>query len=340
MFQAPGLKLLEWDSSKTFKADRRQYVEALYKKIENRWLNNKNDVKKFAREMREFGGQLLDELFPQKLQQVLWGHRNDLKSIMVISEEPFIPWELVHLKQPGKPLPAETKFLGQMGLVRWLHEAGWPPDRIRIRKGHARYVIPNYPDGRYTLPEAQLESKFLKEKFGATAVQADSDAVRDLLQSPGSFDLLHFACHGHAEQDNISDAGLLMEGRIENGQYVMDFLTATTAEQSSYLKADDGNRALIVLNACQAGRSGYQLTGLGGFAQAFLKREAGAFIGTLWSVGDSPARTFTETFYAELLNKSKIADATIKAREAARQAGDATWLAYVVYGHPQASIAN
>ena len=340
MFQSPGLNVMEWELSKPFKGDRRQYVESLYRKIEKRWLSTNNDLEKFSKEMRELGGQLLDELFPEKLQQLLWDHRKDLKSIMVISEEPFIPWELVHLKPPGKTLPAETIFLGQMGLVRWLQEAGWPPTLLKIRKSHARYVIPNYPVPEYVLPEAQLESKFLKDKFGATSVEADSDAVRDLLQTPGAFDLLHFACHGHAEQDNISDAGLLMKGRVEGGQYVEDFLTATTAEQSSNLKADDGTRAIVVLNACQVGRSGYQLTGLGGFAQAFLKREAGAFVGTLWSVGDSPARTFTETFYKELLKKLTIANATIAAREAARAGGDATWLAYVVYANPQATVSK
>lgn len=339
--QLPGLKQLEYDSSKAFTGDRKGYVDNLYKQIEQRWISNANDVEAFADEMREFGGDLLDELFPQKLQQTLWNYRKDIKSIMVISDEPFIPWELVHLKEPGKPLPVnETRFLGQMGLVRWLHEAGWPPDKLQIRKGQARYVIPNYPDPGYVLPEAQLEAAFLEKKFMASAVEAKSASLRKLLRSPGAFDLLHFACHGHADQGNISNAGLLMEGRVENKQYLKDILTATTVEQNSVLKGSDDNRPLIVLNACQVGRAGYKLTGIGGFAQAFLRRDAGAFVGTLWSVGDSPARIFTETFYLELLKKSRIGDAAIQAREAARTAGDATWLAYVVYGNPQAVITR
>ncbi len=105
-----------------------------------------------------------------------------------------------------------------------------------------------------------------------------------------------------------------------------------------YWEGPDGNRAVIVLNACQAGRLGFKLTGIGGFAQAFLKRGAGAFVGTLWSVVDQPARTFVETFYSELLKEASLAEATITAREEARQAGDATWLAYAVYGHPHARV--
>jgi hypothetical protein len=55
-------------------------------------------------------------------------------------------------------------------------------------------------------------------------------------------------------------------------------------------------------------------------------------------VGDSPARNFTEEFYLQLKGGKTISEATIEAREKARSAGDATWLAYVVYGHPHAIL--
>ena len=41
---------------------------------------------------------------------------------------------------------------------------------------------------------------------------------------------------------------------------------------------------IVLLNACQIGRTGYALTGVSRFAQAFLNGGAGAFVGTLWSV--------------------------------------------------------
>jgi CHAT domain-containing protein len=59
-------------------------------------------------------------------------------------------------------------------------------------------------------------------------------------------------------------------------------------------------------------------------------------VGTLWSVGDHPARTFTETFYQHLRAGATLAESTTAAREQARLAGNATWLAYAVYGHPNA----
>lgn len=149
-----------------------------------------------------------------------------------------------------------------------------------------------------------------------------------------SIDLLHFACHGGAEDGSITHAKLMMEGRVENNRYIPTYLSATMVEQFANLQAPDGARPMIVLNACQAGRAGFKLTSLGGFAQAFHRNGAGAFVGALWSVGDYPARTFVEALYTELLNGQNLALATNTARSAAQQAGDATWLAYAVHGHP------
>jgi hypothetical protein len=335
-----GLKLREWESLVPFRGSRQQYVEDVYKDIENRWLSHCDDFDNFTSELRAYGGEMFDLLIPPKLQQVLWQHRNQIDSIQVISEEPFIPWELIHLKEAGKrALPDETRFLGQMGLMRWLHQAGWPPDTLKIRKGRARYVIPNYPHPDYELPEAAKEYKFLEQKFSATRVVAMSGEVRKLISQPGGFDLLHFAGHGSADQNNITHANLLMEGRIEGQNYIPDYFSATIASQFSSLATPE-NRPLIVLNACQAGRAGYKLTGVGGFAEAFLMGGAGAFVGTLWSVGDSPARSFTEELYTQLLIGETLAKSAIKAREKARQAGDATWLAYTVYGHPHLQLTN
>ncbi len=323
-------------TSKPIFGDRQDYVGELYKHIEERWISSRQDVVQFEEELREMGGDLLDELLPPDLQEALWEHRDKIDNIQVLSTEPFIPWELIHLKEPGKPLPAETCFLGQLGLVRWLYsEKPYPyyPDRLVVRPGRARYVIPNYPLDRDKLPEAQAEIDYLVKAFQATPVTPDSQSVRKLLATPGSFDLLHFACHGTSDYGKSSVATLELEGRIENGKYVEDVISEKTVGQQGHF-AEDGSRPMVVVNACQSGRLGFKLTGVGGFAEAFLRRGAGAFVGTLWSVSDQPARTFTEMLYTSLLDGSTLAAATVAAREKARTAGEGSWLAYVVYGHP------
>jgi len=94
----------------------------------------------------------------------------------------------------------------------------------------------------------------------------------------------------------------------------------------------------VVLNSCRAGKTGYQLTGLGGFAPAFLEREAAVFVGALWMIGDAPALTFVQAFYQALCSGKVVAEAVSAGREAAFKAGDATYLAYVVYADPFARL--
>ncbi len=47
---------------------------------------------------------------------------------------------------------------------------------------------------------------------------------------------------------------------------------------------------------------------------------------------------FVEKLYDELLAGTAISLATTRAREVARKAGDATWLAFVVYARPDAVL--
>ena len=320
--------------------DRNAYVDQLYKEIENRWVGNGEDAAAFNEDLRAFGADLWDQLFPAELQAQLWQHRDQIQSIMVLSEEPFIPWELVHMKEPGQRLGSEPLFLAQKGLVRWLHNFGWPPQILTVRGGRARYIIPEYPHPDFHLFETKEEASFLQNKFHAQAVVPQLNEVRTLLHEGGAFDLLHFAGHGVAEHSNIANAQLMLEGRVDAGKYVSAYLSATTVEQFAKLDDAGGNRPIVVINACQAGRAGYKLSGMGGFARAFLTGKAGLFLGALWSVGDRPARVFTEEFYERLLAGDSVADAAIAAREKARAAGEATWLAYIIYGHPHAVLKS
>ncbi len=67
---------------------------------------------------------------------------------------------------------------------------------------------------------------------------------------------------------------------------------------------------------------------------------AGAFIGSLWAVRSSSAKTFAEAFYhAMVKDRIPLGAASLGARQAiSSDPGDPTWLAYTVYGNPSASI--
>jgi CHAT domain-containing protein len=191
----------------------------------------------------------------------------------------------------------------------------------------------------------------LEKQLGSKAINPSHADVVQQLRTPGSFDLLHFACHGEADATQIDEAALLLQGELiqaAEGTYSYnEILSASVVAQFADLRAADGNRPLVVINACQTGRIGYTLSALGGFAPAFLgaregtgdsRGRAGAFVGALWSVGDFMASTFVKTMYDELRAGHTMSHAAREGRKAARAAGEGTWLAYAVYSHPHLRV--
>ena len=338
-YLSESLDYQERAETKPFEGDRLRYVTDLYRQIEADWGNSNADAQRFNRALRAFGGQLFDELLPESIQKVLWDNRDTIKQIQINSIDPLIPWEILHLKGPNHRLPSEERFLANMGLVRWIDGAHYPPQQVGVARGHASVISPSYPvQSGWQLSGPAEEFKFLEKTFGATMLQADVETIMSMIEQPGQFDLLHFAGHGMAEPNDISNAELVIQVRQQNGQWVPVPLTATMVEQFANLREGRGNRPLVFLNACQAGRAGYQLTKVGGFAQAFLKGGAGVFVSTLWSVVDEPARKFTEEFYTALIDGKTGAQAATCARQNTHAAGDPTWLAYVVYGRPDGRL--
>jgi len=296
------------------------------------------DFEQLQIQLRSIGARLFQKLFPTELQRVFWEHRDQITHLKFYCEEPYIPWELLHVCEPGEPPTAETKFLGQMGLVRWLH-GHKAPRNLRVRPGRARYVTPSYPGKE--LKSAQHEGDLLKELFDATPITpATRPEITKLLSQKGPFDLFHFAGHGEASETQITDARIELEPAGSDANKRLRDLTPDIISGLCHLKAEDGTQPIVVLNSCRAGKVGQYVTGLGGFAPAFLEREAGIFVGALWMIGDKPALTFVKAFYKALRDGKCVADAVVAGRETARKEGDATYLAYVVYGDPFARMAQ
>ena len=340
--------------SAPMQVDAQAYVEARYKEIEDAWLGSQRAVDIFNQRLQDIGGRMFRGLFPPKMQETLWrlAQAGELDSILVHSDEPFLPWEVVFLDDPDAPAASgHGQFFGELGLCRWLFGAA-PVCEIAVRPGRSRYVIPHYPDPQWTLANAEgAEQDMLRTVLGAKAVKPMHAEVLNLLRKKGSFDILHFACHGQADAQQIDSAALMLEGQVvqtaRGAQWNKELLLASTVEQVADLRGMDGNRPLVIVNACQTGRLGYSLTGLGGFATAFLgtregtgdsRGKAGAFVGALWSVGDDPASGFVAELYAQLLAGKTMSQAARAARKAAAQAGEGTWLAYTVYAHPHLKL--
>ncbi len=318
--------------------DRVRRIGKILDDVASIWKDSEADPRERERKLQDIGARMFDELFPEAMQAHLWKHRALVKDLIVYADEPFVPWELVHLKPPKGPRPAKPRFLAQSGMVRW-QLGSFPPREMRVRAGRARSLCPDYRDPRFTLTEPVLERLFLEDRFQATSVTATPTGVRELLRT-GQFDLLHFSGHGAADPDDILDAKLLLQGRKRGGTVVAQYLGATTVSENAALAREGEPGPLVVLNACQVGRAGDLLTTVGGFAHAFLDAGASAFVSCLWSVRQEPSRIFVEKLYEALLAGKPMSVASAQARAATRKAGDATWLSFVVYARPDAVLVR
>jgi hypothetical protein len=322
--------------------NRATYAANLFKAIDGKWREDSDKPDRFMEFLRETGAHLYEELFPQKLQEKLWQHRDQLKSILLLADEPYFPWELVHLKPAVGPLRGRTqRFLGQYGLLRWQFLPFPPKPELWKRQGRVYSVCPDYVDPALRLDEIIAEADYLSDKFDATAVRASEAKVRSLLRNR-EVDILHFSGHGIASTQDVADAQILLRGRKVGASFARESISATTVAERGQLAGKDGSGPLVVLNACQVGVSGVELSSLGGFARAFLEAGAQAFVSCLWSVKDTPSRVFVETLYERLLKGDSISEAAVRARTAARDSTDdaATWLAFVIYARPDARFVR
>jgi len=271
------------------------------------------------------GRNLYSELFPQDLQQFFWDNRNEIKSIQVISQEPWIPWEIIKPWTNSNDGPQEEGFLCEKyAFTRWL-------DDIQIQQKSTieqiNVVLPNDTN----LDGARTEFRWIKQFAREVNVNVTHDSkYKEVMKSlhEGGFDLLHFTTHGLYEKKYAN----MSEVELEKGMPLRP-------ENISGNATNFGKEhPLVILNACQTGQQGFALTGIGSWAKSFLKAKAFGFIGTLWSVSDSTALNFTKSLFTNIHNKIPLDVAVQSARLDAKERGDPSWLAYTLYAPANTSI--
>lgn len=334
--RAPELGLAHRFESPLIHGAAEDVISGLYARIEGEWRQSGGEPKRFDRRLRAVGVELGEQLLPRELRALLWEHRGSLDGLTLLSDEGHIPWELVHLKHPDRPLKrGEACFLAELGMVRTIW-GSVPAKTITIRDGHAFTVVPDYPVKSLALPSAAHERDWLAKKISTAALEPSPEALLERLEEPGSFDLLHVAAHGEVAD---RDAWLILEGDVRSvgegagarRKWFPARLSASEVAASADLRGPGGEQPLVFLNACKVARAEHLLSGFAGWVPSFMGAGAGALVAPLWSVGDGAAQRFAEGFYTALLKGSTFAVAAKLARERARKLGDPTWLAYVVY---------
>ena len=131
------------------------FVANLFHEVQQLWFDNSDKPAKYLADLQDLGSSLFEQLFPQDLQAVLWQNRDALDNLFLIADEPFIPWELVHLKPPVGPRQQEPQFLGQLGLVRWQFTPFPPQPSCRPGPARCSPSAPSTRTRRWTSPRSR-----------------------------------------------------------------------------------------------------------------------------------------------------------------------------------------
>lgn len=291
-------------------------------------------------QIRALGHNLWRDLVPPELKQLYEQHRKEWRSgsLLVYSDEPHLPWELVwpHDDAAGE-WEDRTPWCHRLRLTRWLRkderDNGNEMAPPRLGLGTMAVIAPTYSRFAST-PSAQSEHKALlelMERFGVRDVTPGEAKWADFRRflKGGGYDWVHLAAHGNFYPQGPE--GLSVLWMQQDDAFMPQHLTGP-----SIVRHFRQRRPAFFLNACQTGRQSWAFTKIGGWANRLVSLGAGLFVAPLWNVTGESALTFANAFYEEILDGKTVADAARSARSAARKSGDPTWLAYSVYGHPNA----
>ena len=271
-------------------------------------------------------------------------------AVLIVSAEPFVPWELAWVEPPLDA--ARPSYLGAQAVVgRWLRDADatagaaavprpatHPVSQLTVRNMAVMAAWYKAESGLRRLAEAELEAKALVQQYDGVALAATSQAMRQLLNATlernfetiGAPQAVHFAGHGDFDPGRPEGSALFLQDGVP--------LRSTLFRSAKY----GGERQpLLFLNACMLGIGGELLGDMAGFPGNSLRGGFGAVLGALWEVDDYVAHAIAIEFWQRALPPAPARGEPIgKILQDLRakyvpDAPVSTYLSYVYYGHPR-----
>ncbi|HEU4998836.1 MAG TPA: CHAT domain-containing protein [Lapillicoccus sp.] len=278
--------------------------------------------------------------------------RRDAATVLLLTEELSLPWELAALDPP-----LDTRWGGispvlgaHAAISRWplTQHRPRPTPRSSVTVRKAAVLAADYTGvaGWNRLDHALVEAQQVAALFTPPVVTVPPlfpDVVQVLRGVPPA-DLLHVALHGQFDAVGSQEGLVLLgaQGPVRTAQ----FLTPDQVETGRL----DG-APFVFLNACQVAADKRVLADYGGFASTLLRIGATGVVAPLWNVDDDVAATFAQDFYAATwtgAGASSVAEAVRAQRarytEAAAEAHTPgitpTLIAFQVFGHPRLRLTH
>lgn len=278
------------------------------------------------------GNDLYEQIFPAELKAEYWRLKElreagTIQTLLILSDEPWIPWEMLY---PFDDTHGADDFLaGAWHLSRWQAGQGLNP---RLNVQAVQLIAPTL-DLTFVQEEQDYFEGIPAADQPVTIAQPITNRSRFLAQiAQGDVQLLHFATHANFVGENADRSPI----HLEMGETITPVDLSRPATVGIRRE-----RPVVFLNACHGGRLEFTLTGMGGWAERMVKQAAAtAFVGAYWEINDRLASLFARTFYDELRRGATLAAAFQTARKTIREAAPAnpTWLAYTLYGDPNAQV--
>ena len=166
------------------------------------------------RKIKAKGMSLYDELFPQLLKDLYWEKHDNIKSIRVISKEPWIPWEII---KPWRKLEngeiIEDPFLCEnYAFSRWIVGRN---ERIKEQIKNIKVICPDDTNLASAITERKWIEDFSNQRNIKISFDSSYDQVINTLETEKEIDILHFSTHGQNNKENPLLSRILLEGKVE-----------------------------------------------------------------------------------------------------------------------------
>jgi hypothetical protein len=293
-----------------------------------RHLSEITDLSDFGRRLGDKGAFLSESILPRELLKLLSSLQFQTSTLLVQSDDPWIPWELFRIGHEADSDAADGPFLCEaFAMTRWLRNIG-----LKVHLPLRRLAVVAPRDSGLPHAEKEWEEILALARPDRRQVERIEPARPQQVQkvlTEGHADGWHFIAHGRTHPRGSHLSTIELEAQE---QLTPEVLSGKGRQMG---KAEP----LVFLNACSSGQTDLSLIGLGGWAPKLLDIGAGAFIGTLWPIRDHRGTAFARAFYEAFTEGIPIGEAVRQARRAVRSDDDPTWLAYTVFAHPLAVCA-